>query len=52
MSETNKTVVRRLIEEVMNAGRLDVIDDIYTPQLAANARRWITPFRQSFPDIT
>ena len=51
MSETNKTVVRRLIDEVMNAGRLDVIDDIYTPQLATDARRWITPFRQSFPDI-
>ena len=51
MFETNKAVVRRLVDEVMNAGNLDVIDDIYTPQLAANARRWIAPFRESFPDV-
>jgi predicted ester cyclase len=35
----------------MNAGRLDVIDEIYTPQMAPAARRWITPFRTSFPDV-
>jgi predicted ester cyclase len=46
-----KTIVRRLIEEVMNDGRLDVIDELYTPQMAPGARRWITPFRQSFPDV-
>jgi predicted ester cyclase len=46
-----KSVVRRLVDEVMNAGRLDVIDEIYTPQMAPAARRWITPFRKSFPDV-
>jgi predicted ester cyclase len=46
-----KAVVRRLIDEVINAGRLDTIDEIYTPQLAPAARRWITPFRESFPDV-
>jgi predicted ester cyclase len=46
-----KSVVRRLVDEVMNAGRLDVIDEIYTPQMAPAARRWITPFRTSFPDV-
>jgi predicted ester cyclase len=51
MSETNKAVVRRLVDEVMNAGRLDVIDDIYTPRLAPTAHRWIAPFRESFPDM-
>ena len=51
MFETNKAVVRRLVDEVMNAGNLDVIDDIYAPQLAANARRWIAPFHESFPDV-
>jgi predicted ester cyclase len=51
MSETNKAIVRRLVNEVMNAGQLDVIDDLYTPQLAAGARRWIAPFRESFPDV-
>jgi hypothetical protein len=34
-----KTVVRRLVEEVLNAGRLLVIDELYTPQMARGARR-------------
>ncbi len=51
MSYTNKAVVRKLVDEVMNAGHMDVIDDIYTPQLAPAARRWIAPFRESFPDV-
>jgi predicted ester cyclase len=46
-----KSVVRRLIEEVLNGGRLDVIDELYTPEMAPAARRWITPFRESFPDV-
>ena len=46
-----KSVVRRMIDEVMNGGRLDVIDELYTPQMAADARRWIAPFRESFPDV-
>lgn len=47
-----KSVVRRMIDEVMNAGRLDVIDELYAPQAAPGAWRWITPFRDSFPDVT
>ena len=35
----------------MNGGRLDVIDELYAPQLAPAARRWIEPFRESFPDV-
>jgi predicted ester cyclase len=46
-----KDVVRRLIDEVINAGRLDVIDELYTPAMAPAARRWIAPFRESFPDV-
>ena len=46
-----KSVVRRLIDEVMNAGRLDLIDELYTPHMAPAARRWIEPFRKSFPDV-
>ena len=46
-----KAVVYRLVEEVMNQGRLDVIDELYTPELAAQARDWMSPFRQSFPDV-
>jgi predicted ester cyclase len=51
VSEANKTVVRRLIDEVRNGGHLEVIDELYTPELAPAVRRWITPFRASFPDV-
>jgi predicted ester cyclase len=46
-----KSVVRRLIDEVLNEGRLEVIDELYTPETARAARRWIAPFRESFPDV-
>ena len=36
---------------MMNGGRLDAIDELYTPQMAAGARRWIAPFRESLPDV-
>ena len=46
-----KSVVGRLIEEVMNGGGLGMIDELYAPQLAPAARRWIEPFRESYPDV-
>ena len=49
--EQNKEAVRRLIDDVMNAGRMDVIDQLYSPTLAPKAKRWIAPFRASFPDL-
>jgi predicted ester cyclase len=51
VTEANKTVVRRLVEEVFNGGHLEVIDELYTPELAPAARRWIAPFRAGFPDV-
>ena len=51
MNEANKAVVRRLVDEVFNGGRLEVLDELYAPELAGAARRWITPFRASFPDV-
>ena len=47
MTEANKEVVRRLVTEVFNGGRLEVIDGLYAPELAPAARRWIAPFRAS-----
>ena len=52
MSDNKAAIVRRLVEEVMNAGRLDVLDELYAPTMAAAARRWIAPFRAAFPDVT
>jgi predicted ester cyclase len=51
VSERNKAVVRRLVEEVLNGGRLEVIAELYAPELAPEAREWIAPFRASFPDV-
>ena len=50
-SDANKDIVTRLVDEVLNNGQLDAVDELYTPELAPEARRWITPFRESFPDM-
>ena len=50
-TEANKAVVRRLIDEVMNQQRLDTAGEIFTPELAEEAPRWIRPFQRSFPDL-
>ncbi len=47
----NKELVRRLIDEVLNGGRLDVLDELYAPAMARAAAKWIEPFRASFPDV-
>ncbi|MGH2954896.1 MAG: ester cyclase [Solirubrobacterales bacterium] len=51
MAAARKIVVERLIDEVLNAGQLETIDEIYVPELAGPARRWIEPFRVGFPDV-
>jgi ketosteroid isomerase-like protein len=51
VSEANKTLVRRLVDEVLNGGNLGLIDELYAPEIAPVARRWIMPFRASFPDV-
>ena len=51
-SEANKELVRRLVEEVVNRRNPDALDDLAEGQLAKLARRWISPFRNSFPDFT
>ena len=43
-------VITRLVEEVLIGGDLEVLDQLYIPAMAPAARRWIAPFRASFPD--
>ena len=50
-TEANKALVRRLVDEVMSEGHLEVLDELYTPSMAAAAKRWIAPFREAFPDF-
>ena len=51
-AEQNKLLVRRLVEEAVNPGNLEALDDVAEGEFAATARRWIGPFRDSFPDFT
>ena len=46
----NKRLVHRLIETV-NERDFESIDEVATGQIARDARRWVGPFRESFPDF-
>jgi predicted ester cyclase len=47
----NKELVHRLIAEVVNGGNLDLVDELFAPELATAARQWFGSFRSSFPDL-
>jgi predicted ester cyclase len=51
-AEQNKMLVRRLVEEAVNPRSPDVLDEIAQDRFAVAARRWVRPFRDSFPDFT
>jgi predicted ester cyclase len=46
-----KATVRRLMDEVVNGGREELIDELFTPERADWARDWFGSFRRSFPDL-
>jgi predicted ester cyclase len=50
-AEDRKAVVQRLVREVFNDGRLEVLDQLYAPGLAGRARAWIAPFRVAFSEL-
>ncbi|GAA1817331.1 hypothetical protein GCM10009749_29110 [Agromyces neolithicus] len=43
--------MRRLVVEVMVGGDFDALPELVTPEEVEPMRRWIEPFRVSFPDI-
>ena len=49
-TEENKTVVRRLVDEVITQGNLDAADELFSPQLAPQAKQAFSMFRAAFPD--
>jgi predicted ester cyclase len=49
--EENRTLVQRLVDEVVNAGDEAALYDLATGAVAEAARRWIGPFREAFPDF-
>jgi predicted ester cyclase len=50
-AEANKQLVRRVIAEVVNERNPDALDELAQGDFAELARRWISPFRSSFPDF-
>ena len=49
MSEARKAIVRKLMETI-NEGNLDVVDTLFTPELAEPMKRSFIAFRSAFPD--
>ena len=61
-TEQNKDVVRRFLEEVWNAGNLDVVDELIAPDYVNHTdpgqppgpegvKPLVTQFRSAFPDV-
>jgi predicted ester cyclase len=48
---SNEQTVRRFVAEAVNGGRDDLIDDLFTADMAPLAREWFGAFRRSFPDL-
>jgi predicted ester cyclase len=48
-AEENKAMVRRLLEAI-NTGNMDVVDELFTPEVAGQAKQNYTAFRSAFPD--
>jgi predicted ester cyclase len=46
----NKALVRRLVE-IVNDRDLDSLEEVARGEIAEQARGWIGPFRESFPDF-
>jgi len=46
-----KQLVRRLVEEGVNVRSTAILDEVADGAFAELARRWISPFRGSFPDF-
>jgi predicted ester cyclase len=49
--KANKQLVRRFVEEVVNHRDAEPLAELAEDEFAELARRWIRPFRSSFPDF-
>ena len=50
-SVDRKDTVRRFVDEAVNGGRDEVVDELFTPAMTAWVRNWFGAFRRSFPDM-
>jgi predicted ester cyclase len=49
-TQHNKALVRRLVDDVINAGDMDLLDELFVPGLVPRMRRLFGSFRSAFPD--
>jgi predicted ester cyclase len=47
----SKTIVRRFVDEAVNGGREELIDELFTSDVTGWVRDWFGAFRRSFPDL-
>ena len=50
MHEKDKALVRQLVDQVINGGELDLVEELFAPELAEPVRQGFTSFRAAFPD--
>jgi predicted ester cyclase len=50
-AEESKSLVRRLVDEAVREGNLDVLDEVADGEFVEIAKRWVRPFRSAFPDF-
>ena len=50
MADDGKELVTRYLEEAWNNGNVDVVDELFTPELSARLKPLISAFRAGFPD--
>ena len=46
-----KSIVRRFVDEVVNGGRDELVDELFTSDMTGAVRDWFGAFRRSFPDV-
>lgn len=49
--EENKAVVRRYIEEVLNRGHVEVVDELFVPEMHEQVKEIAAIFHTGFPDM-
>jgi predicted ester cyclase len=50
MHKEDKALVRLLVDTVINGGKLDLVEELFAPELAEPVRQAFTSFRAAFPD--
>lgn len=48
---TPKETIARFIDDAVNGGNDELVDELFTAELADGVREWFGAFRRSFPDV-